>query len=157
MTMTTISAITVTSPITLSLTEHNRSTLPIQYEAIENARRTANGTMRKFVVAKKKNIQLSWGMLPSRSNMTVDGKSGAEALKDLYENYYEKPLTIQVKYHHTPAGSSAHSSDDSSTTMSTETLTVFITSFSYDVIRRMKDSQSSGFDYVNVSIGFTEV
>ena len=155
MSMTTISAIKVTSPITMELTEHNRSTLPIQYEAIENARRTANGTMRKFVIAKKKNIALSWSMLPSRTNLTVDGKSGAEAIKDLYDNYYEVPLTLEVKYHHTANG--IYSSDDSSTSMTTETITVFISSFAYDIQKRLKDTTGSGFDYVNVSIGFTEV
>lgn len=157
MAMTTVSAIKVTSPVAFEFTEHNRSTLPIGYEHIETSQRTANGTMRKFVVAKKKGIQLSWSMLPSRTNLTVDGKYGAEAIKDFYETYCFEPLSLDVKYH--KSSPTSFSSDNSSavSSLTAETLTVFITSFSYEVVKRLNDSSNSGFDYVNVSIGFTEV
>jgi hypothetical protein len=154
MTMTTISAIKATSPITFEFTEHNRSSLPIGYEPIENVQRTANGTMRKFVVAKKRNFQVSWTMLPSRKNLTIDNKYGAEGIRDFYNTYCFDPITIEVRTHR--GSNLSISSDDNSTTMTAETVNVFITAFSYDVVKRLNDS-GGGFDYVNVSIGFTEI
>lgn len=157
--MAFISAIKITSPITLELTDHNRSTLMLTPEQISNERRTANGTMRKYVIAVKNSFQVSWNMLPSRTNMTVDGKTGAEAIKDFYDLYNGRPITLELRYHqYRGAGSSVvYSTDDNTTTMTVQTLNVFISSFSYEVVKRLKDSSTTGFDYVNVSIGFTEI
>ena len=158
MSMTTISAIKITSPVTLELTEHNRSSLPLSPELISAERRTANGTMRKYVIAKKNSFQVSWNMLPSRTDLTVDGKSGAEAIKDFYDLYCGQPVTLELKYHQNRSGGSlVYASDDSSTSMSTQTLNVFITSFSYEIVKRLQDSGTTGFDYVNISMGFTEI
>ena len=157
MAITTVSAVKVTSPVVFEFTEHNRSSLPIQYEQIETTQRMANGTMRKFVVAKKKTIQLAWSMLPSRTNLTVDGKYGAEGIKDLYDTYCFKPLTVELRYHQsTPTSFSSDNSAEVSS-LTAETLTMFISGFSYDVKKRLNDSGSTGFDYVDVSISFTEV
>lgn len=54
------------------LTDHNRSEISISPELIEKTARMANGTMRKYVVAKKDVISTSWSLVPSQSVRTVD-------------------------------------------------------------------------------------
>jgi hypothetical protein len=68
------------------LTEHNRSPLSINTERIESSQRMANGTLRKYFVADKLNLNASWEMIPSFRNETVDGGWGAEDLKEFYES-----------------------------------------------------------------------
>ena len=47
------------------LTDHNRSDIDITPLLIEKEARMANGTLRKFVVAKKDIISVSWDFLPT--------------------------------------------------------------------------------------------
>ena len=47
------------------LTDHNRSAISIAYETIEKVGRMADGTMRKYVVAKKKKVNTGWNNIPS--------------------------------------------------------------------------------------------
>lgn len=49
------------------LTDDNRSPLEISFERIEFKERMINGRMRSYHVADKKNISVSWDMIPSRS------------------------------------------------------------------------------------------
>jgi len=53
------------------LTDHNRQPINFDYEIIERSARMANGTMRKFVVAKKMKISTSWRDLPSGTGTGV--------------------------------------------------------------------------------------
>lgn len=50
------------------LTDHNRREIDITPTLIEKEARMANGTLRKFVVAKKDIISVSWDFLPSKSS-----------------------------------------------------------------------------------------
>ena len=68
------------------ITEHNRSPLSINIERIESSQRMANGTLRKYFVADKLNLNASWEMIPSFRNETVDGGWGAEDIKNFYES-----------------------------------------------------------------------
>jgi hypothetical protein len=68
------------------LTEHNRSPLSINTERIESSQRMANGTLRKYFIADKLNLSVSWEMVPSFRNETVDGAWGAEDIKNFYES-----------------------------------------------------------------------
>lgn len=149
--MPLISAIAVRSPVAFDFTEHNRSTLNFGYEQIESIKRTANGTMRKFIVAQKRSFDVSWSMLPSDTALVVDGKGGAGAIKNFYESNVGKSLTIDI-IHHEDSVAALSSVAVGQTPATKETLTVFISSFSYEVVKRMPY-----YDYVNVSIGFVEV
>lgn len=149
--MTFINAVTVTSPVDFKFTDHNRSSLGFTYEQIENAIRTANGTMRKFVIANKRSFTLSWEMLPTHSSYTVDGHPGAGQIKDFYETYYQSLLTLQVVHHESSSAQLSSTSVPNAPSGTKESMSVFITSFSYDIVKRLP-----GYDYVNVSIGFTE-
>ena len=78
-----------------SLSEHNRGPLSISYNRIEKAQRMSNGLLRKFFIADKKSLTVSWNMLPSYSSYTVDGGYGALDLKNFYEtNVGSFPVTI---------------------------------------------------------------
>lgn len=68
------------------VSEHNRAEFNIGNNRIEQQQRMANGTMRKYFIADKKTFSLSWSMLPSFRNETVDGAWGAEDLKTFYES-----------------------------------------------------------------------
>lgn len=69
-----------------ALSEHNRQPASMFKERIEQSQRMADGTLRKFYVAEKHTIDLSWNDLPSRSTFTVDNKWGALDIKDFYES-----------------------------------------------------------------------
>jgi len=66
------------------VTEHNRSAFDISPIRIETSARMVNGGLRKFWVADKRRISLSWEMLPHTSALTVDGAWGAKDLRDFY-------------------------------------------------------------------------
>jgi hypothetical protein len=68
------------------VTEHNRSPLSLNINRIETGQRMANGIMRKYFIADKLSVNVSWEMLPSFRNETVDGAWGAEDLKNFYES-----------------------------------------------------------------------
>ena len=68
------------------VTEHNRTPLSINTERIESGQRMSNGTLRKYFIADKLNLSVSWEMIPSFRNETVDGGWGAEDLKNFYES-----------------------------------------------------------------------
>lgn len=140
--MSLVSAVTATTPA-FAFTEHNRAPISLDYEQIENTVRTADGTMRKFVIAKKKSFTLSWSMLPSDTALTVDGKPGAGAIKNFYDTYFGSKIVMGIKHH--------QQSTTNISSVTAESVNVFITSFSYEIVKRMPS-----YDYVNVSISFVE-
>ncbi len=50
------------------ISDHGRDPLDINTERIENKHRLANGTLRRYVVAKKRTIQISWSNLPNNDD-----------------------------------------------------------------------------------------
>ena len=68
------------------VSEHNRSEFTLGNNRIEQQARMANGSMRKYFIADKSTFNLSWSMLPSFRNETVDGAWGAEDIKEFYES-----------------------------------------------------------------------
>lgn len=66
------------------VTEHNRSAFDISPQRIETQSRMVNGSLRKFWIADKRSISLSWDMLPYTTALTVDGQWGAKDLQDFY-------------------------------------------------------------------------
>lgn len=49
------------------VSDHNRDTLSISKQRIENRQRMVNGTMRSYHIADKINLSTSWSRLPSRA------------------------------------------------------------------------------------------
>ena len=75
---------------TIKLSEHNRQPISIQTNRIEKQQRMSNGTLRKFFIADKKSISISWNMLPSFSTFTADNGYGAMDIKSFYEGSASK-------------------------------------------------------------------
>jgi hypothetical protein len=155
------------STVFYPLTDHNRDPFKIGYDTIEKANRMADGTMRKFVVARKKKVSVSWKDIPSGTltptnpassqvsglNFTVDGNKGGAWMKSFYETNLFTPVRVKL----------IHSKDDyninaasgfypSSANPVYEEFWAFITSFDYEVNKRF-----SLTDMVNVSLEFTEI
>jgi hypothetical protein len=80
-----------------ALSEHNRNPVGIGYNRIEKSQRMSNGTLRRFFIADKKTISVSWNMLPSYANYTVDGGYGALDLKAFYESVAQSTFNVKLK------------------------------------------------------------
>ena len=81
----------------IALSEHNRNPVGIGYNRIEKSQRMSNGTLRRFFIADKKTISVSWNMLPSYANYTVDGGYGALDLKAFYESVAQSTFNVKLK------------------------------------------------------------
>ena len=66
------------------VTDHNRSALDIGIEAIEESNRMADGTLRRYFVARKRTFNMSWDMLPTADADTADGYWGAASIENFY-------------------------------------------------------------------------
>lgn len=116
------------------VTDHNRSELSIDVERIENSKRMANGTMRKYVIADKRKFACSWDMLPARAANTVDNFWGALDMEDFY-NATTGAFTLVLNYGSQPA----------------EQYQVVFTNFSATLMKR------GLYDFYEVSVELTEV
>lgn len=88
------------SPTPYVLTDHNRQPLQISYETIEQSSRMADGTMRRFITANKRNVRMSWDEIPSAGgiNFTFDNNQGGAFLKSFYEENVFYPVWIKLTY-----------------------------------------------------------
>lgn len=118
------------------ITDHNRAPLNMSIERIENSSRMANGTMRRYVVAKKREWSLSWENLPSRRNATKNGRTGlttvdggwAGADIENFHNITDSAFLMRIR-----------GGDDETKAITDPTIkeyTVMITDFSKEVTKR---------------------
>jgi hypothetical protein len=110
------------------VSEHNRSPLEINVERIEAITRTSNGTLRKNHIADKRSFSVSWEMLPSYRDLTVDGGWGAEDLRQFYLSDDGKK-TFNIRINLAKTGSDQSSSGY-------ESYTVSFSSCSFSVLKR---------------------
>jgi hypothetical protein len=68
------------------LSDHNRSEMSVSTERIEQSKRMANGTLRKYVVADKRSWSVSWEDIPHSSAFTVDGFWGGEDMEIFFRS-----------------------------------------------------------------------
>lgn len=72
------------------ISDHGRSALSESYERFENSNRMHDGTLRKYVVGKKRTWSASWATLPSRNDSvgmkTVDGGWSGRQMEEYYRN-----------------------------------------------------------------------
>jgi hypothetical protein len=145
------------------LTDHNREAVQIDVELIESSSRMANGSMRKYVVAKKHKVSTSWTFLPTK---TADGNYGAAWMESFYIANAGVPIYLKIvesKLNADPAAGAIP--DESGTNFKTaqteatvtnatgfRTYNAFITSFSKTLSKRTSVS-----DYVDINIEFTEI
>jgi len=131
-------------PTWVKLSEHNRQPASIQINRIEKTQRTSNGTMRKFFIADKKSISVSWNMLPTSSTMTVDGGYGANDIQTFY-NSAKGQGSFKLKISYSPARE--------------ETIEVVFSSCSFDLLKRnvKASSADAAQEFWDVSISLEQV
>lgn len=132
------------------ITDHGRQPLSITVERIENKQRMADGTMRRYVVAKKRSWNVSWENIPSRRNptrngvlglTTVDGGWAGEDIEN-FHNETDGPFKMRLR-----------GGDDESkpvTDGTIEEVTVMISDYSREVEKR------GIVDYWNIDITLEE-
>lgn len=127
----------------IKLSEHNRSELAISIQRIEQTQRMANGSLRKFFVADKKEFSVSWTMLPGTRGYTVDGQWGALDLIEFY-NSTEGQGTFNIRLNFAKSGTNQESSGY-------EEYTVSCTSFNATLLKRGE------VPFYNVSMSMEQV
>lgn len=161
------------------LSDHNRSEISFRANRLENRKRMVNGHMRSYHIADKMSVSFSYSLLPSRSfngdpefnasgvattsliEHTVDGGAGGAELLEWYSSNpgsfymflsYDKPqeFSAENRYENLDKYS--------------DVLEVFISDFSYDVIKRGNVTDYSGAtpivkdrDLWDISISLEEV
>jgi len=156
------------------LTDDNRQPIKIAYEVIEKTNRMADGTLRRYVIARKHKITASWQNVWSKSSLSTDANYAGAWMKSFYEANVFIPIYVRL----TIASANTQNISTTSGFIPTETIAtkdvytntdtyvpsyvanssgnmvynVFITSFDYEVQKRNKD-----FDLVNINIEFTEI
>lgn len=132
-----------TTKIWNKITEHNRSPIELNIQRIEKSVRTSNGTLRKNFTADKRSFSMSWDMLPSYRDLTVDGGWGAEDLRQFYLSDDGKK-TFNIRINLAKTGSDQSSSGY-------EEYNVSFTNCNFTVVKR-------GYQpFWNVSVSMDEV
>jgi hypothetical protein len=137
------------------LTDHNRSPIDISQELIETQARMANGRMKKYVVAQKNIISVSWSYVPSKTSETADLNYGAAWLESFYKANVGIPIYLKIvssELDPDPSIGSLPAGTFATAQTGSKTYTVFMNNFSKSIINRTKVS-----DYVSMSIDFTEI
>lgn len=148
------------------LTDHNRQEIDITPTLIEKESRMANGTLRKFVVAKKDIISVSWDFLPSKPASTgnatndakfvvVDGNNAGSWMQSFYNANVGIPIYLRIvsSRHNDPTtGVAPVNSTYASASTGEKIYQVFMTGFSRSVRKRNPVT-----DFVDITLEFTEV
>jgi hypothetical protein len=149
------------------LTDDNREPIKISYEVIEKTNRMADGTLRRYVIARKHKITASWANVWSKSTISTDygtnkGKAGAW-LRSFYEANVFVPIyvkiiasseTTQNLQTSTPfvPNEDTYVQPFNASSSANMVYNVFMTQFDYEVLKRNRD-----YDMVNMNIEFTEI
>ena len=126
------------------VTDHNRAPLGVSLNEISNSQRTANGTMRKSIIANKHNFDLSWNDFPNMSTYTVDGGWGASQIYDFYLDT-KQPFYLKI----------TQKIDSDAATAYQEYLVNFA-SCSFDIVKR-NPSATTPYLRMNMNISLEEV
>lgn len=116
------------------ITDHGRSALGVSFNRIETSQRMANGMLRKYFVADKREFDVSWKELPSTGPWTVDGFWGGKEMLEFWTSSLWA-FTLQL-------------SDGQE---GTESYQVMFSSFDYDIEKR------GATDLWSVSVTLEEV
>lgn len=125
------------------ISDHGRSPLSVSVERLETKQRMAGGTLRRYVVAKKRTFSCSWENLPDKATtFLANGQTG-----DWMENFHN---TVDGPFHMRLREGSDQ--DTTFTGLNGTIYVVMITDFSKEVTKRGK-----AFDLLNVDITLEEV
>lgn len=125
------------------VSDHGRDPLQVSVERIENVNRMADGTLRRYVVAKKHTFSCSWNGIPDKSGAWLaNGQPGS-----WIENFHDTvngPFLVRLR-----AGSDR---DTTFTGTQGTVYTMMITDFSKEIGKRSKS-----YDAWNLDITLEEV
>lgn len=143
------------------LSDHNRNSININSERIENRMRMINGGMRSYFTANKFILSVSWDRLPSRAfsenpeispagkitnenaeSHTVDYGAGGADLLEWYQSH-PGPFFVFLSYDKFGEGNMARY---------TQVFKMFFSEFSYEIETRGENL----FDMWNISLGLEE-
>ena len=125
------------------ISDHGRAPLAVSVERIESKTRMADGTLRRYVVAKKKTFSTSWENLPDKATtFLANGQTGQ--WMENFHNTVDGSFLMRLR-----AGSDA---DTSLTGLNGTIFEVMINEFSKEVVKRGK-----AFDLWSLSITLEEV
>lgn len=141
------------TPTWQKISEHNRTPARIDPIRIEKTQRMANGLLRKYFIADKKTLSVSWNMLPSRSTLTVDGGWGAVDMQEYYNLATKGQATFKVKIVYGKELSGGNQVDRS------ETFVATFTQFGATVVKRNVKGKTTdpAQEFWDVSLTLEEV
>lgn len=150
------------------VTDHNRAPLSVTTEEIARMSRMVNGTARKYVVATKRNISISWEMLPTAAGAVVGESSlgilGAEGIKDFIEDTRSSNSCDADFYVRLYNGNDKRPDDPTRTQANINTIInrgdeirVMVSDFSHEVVKRGANFEGIPFDFWSVSVTLMEV
>lgn len=139
------------NPTWSKLTEHNRQPLSIAKNRIQKTQRMSDGTLRKFFIAEKREFSTSWNMLPTFSNMTVDGGYAKSEIESFY-NTSKGQGTFKIKIVYGKEQTSPYAERS-------EVVTVSLTSCSFELVKRNVKAKGSdpAQEFWNISLSMEEV
>lgn len=136
---------------TIKLSEHNRQPITLSKIRIEKQTRMGNGQMRKYFIADKESLAISWNKLPSFHGFTIDDGYGAVDLRDFYNGTASKAN----------GALSGRNTFDVSILYGgqTKTMEMIFTSFSMELVNRnvKQSSIDTAQEFWNISISLEEV
>lgn len=139
------------TPSWQKVSEHNRQPMTITHNRIQKVQRMSNGMLRKFFIAEKREFGLSWQLLPTFSNMTVDGGWGKSDILNFYEGSKGQG-TFKIKI--------VYGKDQVNPLLDRdEIVTVSFTSCSFELVKRnVKDTGADpAQEFWNISLAMEEV
>lgn len=136
----------------IKVTDHGRSELSISTEPIETKQRMVNGTMRKYLVTRKKTFSWSWSNLPDKNvTFLANGTTYGNWLEEFY-NTTDGAFLMRLRSgsdHNTANPTRAGTVDDSD---NERIFTVMFSEYSKDIIKR-----GPAFDMWNLTMSVEEV
>lgn len=136
----------------IKVTDHGRAELNSDVEPIETKQRMVNGTMRKYVVAKKRTFSWTWSNLPDKSTtFLANGTTHGKWLEAFY-NSQDGPFLMRMREGSDQDAVTLTRNGNEDATDTERTFLVMFSEFSKDVVKRGK-----AFDLWNVNMAVEEV
>ena len=138
------------------ITDHNRSPLDESVEQLGTDTRTANGTLRRHTIARKRTWSCSWENLPSRAvNGYIKPADGGWSGAQMEDFYYANTGAFRLALRNGSAsGMSLPNPTDAQLPFDNDHFyiaRVMFTEFSKEIIKR-----GPGVDYWNISVTMEE-
>jgi hypothetical protein len=118
------------------ISDHNRQPLSISIERFEKKNRMADGTLRRYSVAKKRTFSVSWDMFPSKITPSYAGHTGLGTVDagwagediETFHNTVNGAFLVKLR----KGVDEAKAANDGTL----EVVTVMISEFSKDILKR---------------------